>query len=62
MQSRLACTLVSQANLSDLGKRAELGKTLATELLPIVSGTAPASGKDSSTAGLVEAIGFLRKF
>jgi glucose-6-phosphate isomerase len=40
----------------------ELGKTLATELLPIVSGKAPASGKDSSTAGLVEAIGFLRKF
>jgi glucose-6-phosphate isomerase len=40
----------------------ELGKTLATELLPILQGKAPATGKDSSTAGLVEAIGLLRKF
>lgn len=37
MQSRLACTLVSQANLSDLGKRAELGKTLAEHNISIVN-------------------------
>ena len=32
----------------------ELGKELATELLPVVEGKAPAAGRDSSTAGLVE--------
>jgi len=31
----------------------ELGKELATELLPVVQGRASASGRDSSTAGLV---------
>ena len=31
----------------------ELGKELATELLPVVEGKAPATGRDSSTAGLV---------
>jgi glucose-6-phosphate isomerase len=34
----------------------ELGKKLAAELLPIVAGKAPATGRDASTAGLVEAI------
>jgi glucose-6-phosphate isomerase len=40
----------------------ELGKTLATEILPIVEGKADASGHDSSTAGLIEAIGYFRRF
>jgi glucose-6-phosphate isomerase len=31
----------------------ELGKELATELLPVVAGTTPATGRDASTAGLV---------
>jgi glucose-6-phosphate isomerase len=31
----------------------ELGKELATELLPVVEGKQPAKGRDSSTAGLV---------
>ena len=34
----------------------ELGKELATALLPVVEGSNPASGLDSSTAGLVAAI------
>ncbi len=32
----------------------ELGKELATELLPVVQGNAPAEERDASTAGLVE--------
>ena len=40
----------------------ELGKTLANELLPIVEGKADASGHDSSTAGLIEAVGYFRRF
>ena len=40
----------------------ELGKTLAGELLPIVEGKSPATGHDSSTAGLIEAIGYFRRF
>jgi len=39
----------------------ELGKELATELLPVVEGKASAAGKDSSTAGLVAKIADLRK-
>jgi glucose-6-phosphate isomerase len=39
----------------------ELGKELATELLPVVEGKASAAGKDSSTAGLVARIADLRK-
>jgi glucose-6-phosphate isomerase len=39
----------------------ELGKALATELLPVVKGKAPPAGKDSSTAGLVAAIADFRK-
>jgi glucose-6-phosphate isomerase len=31
----------------------ELGKELATGLLPVVEGKTPATGRDSSTAGLV---------
>ncbi len=31
----------------------ELGKELATNLLPVVTGTKPAAGLDSSTAGLL---------
>ena len=31
----------------------ELGKELATDLLPIVSGVEPATGKDASTSGLI---------
>ena len=31
----------------------ELGKELATELLPVVQGTKSAAGRDGSTAGLV---------
>ena len=33
----------------------ELGKQLASRLLPIIEGTAPLAGVDSSTAGLIEA-------
>jgi glucose-6-phosphate isomerase len=38
----------------------ELGKELATELLPVVEGKASTEGKDSSTAGLVARITKLR--
>ncbi|MBN9020834.1 MAG: glucose-6-phosphate isomerase, partial [Rhizobiales bacterium] len=38
----------------------ELGKVLAKELLPMVEGKAPATSRDSSTAGLVDAIQLLR--
>jgi glucose-6-phosphate isomerase len=38
----------------------ELGKELATELLPVVEGKAGTAGKDSSTAGLVAKIAELR--
>ena len=34
----------------------ELGKTLATELLPMVEGKEPATGRDSSTIGLLDTI------
>jgi glucose-6-phosphate isomerase len=40
----------------------ELGKTLAGELLPVVEGKQPATGHDASTAGLIEAIGFFRRY
>ena len=40
----------------------ELGKTLASEILPIVEGKADATGRDSSTAGLIEAISYFRRF
>ncbi len=40
----------------------ELGKTLASELLPIVQGKADASSRDASTAGLIETIGYFRRF
>ena len=40
----------------------ELGKTLANELLPIVEGKTPSAGHDASTAGLIEAIGYFRRF
>ena len=40
----------------------ELGKVLARELLPMVEGKAPAAGRDSSTAGLIDAIRMLRNF
>jgi glucose-6-phosphate isomerase len=40
----------------------ELGKTLAKELLPMVEGKVAASGRDSSTTGLVDAIRLLRNF
>ena len=36
----------------------ELGKVLAKDLEPIVTGAQPADGKDSSTAGLV---GFIHR-
>ena len=39
----------------------ELGKELATALLPVVEGGEPADGKDGSTAGLVAAIHALRR-
>ena len=32
----------------------ELGKELATELLPMVEGQVPPCGKDGSTAGLLQ--------
>ncbi len=38
----------------------ELGKELATELLPVVEGRQAARGRDASTAGLVAHIGHLR--
>ena len=38
----------------------ELGKVLAKELLPMVEGRQAPLGRDSSTAGLIEAIRFLR--
>lgn len=38
----------------------ELGKELAQQLIPIVTGRAPATAKDSSTAGLVARIAELR--
>ncbi|UUP18023.1 glucose-6-phosphate isomerase [Nitratireductor thuwali] len=39
----------------------ELGKELATELLPVVQGDKEASGRDASTAGLVAHVARLRK-
>ncbi len=39
----------------------ELGKELATELLPVVQGTKSAAGRDSSTAGLVAHVAALAK-
>ena len=38
----------------------ELGKQLATELLPMVTGAAPLAGKDPSTTGLIEHFQALR--
>ena len=38
----------------------ELGKELATELLPVVEGTKDSSGRDASTAGLVSRVHSLR--
>ena len=40
----------------------ELGKVLAKELQPMVEGKAPPTGRDSSTAGLIDAIRMLRNF
>jgi glucose-6-phosphate isomerase len=40
----------------------ELGKVLARELQPMVEGNAPPTGRDSSTAGLINAIRTLRNF
>jgi glucose-6-phosphate isomerase len=39
----------------------ELGKELATELLPVVQGTKSAAGRDASTAGLVAHVAALSK-
>jgi glucose-6-phosphate isomerase len=39
----------------------ELGKTLAMELLPMVEGKASPEGRDSSTAGLIAAVGRFRR-
>lgn len=39
----------------------ELGKTLAGQLLPVIEGKKSATGHDGSTAGLIEAIGYLRQ-
>ncbi|WP_281172811.1 hypothetical protein [Brucella ceti] len=39
----------------------ELGKELATELLPVVSGKEGASGRDASTQGLVAHLHARRK-
>ncbi len=39
----------------------ELGKALATELLPMVKGAPPSATRDSSTRGLLAAIGRLRE-
>ena len=38
----------------------ELGKTLAAQLLPMVEGKEPATGRDSSTIGLLDTIRLLR--
>jgi glucose-6-phosphate isomerase len=38
----------------------ELGKTLAAQLLPMVEGKEPATGRDSSTVGLLDTIRLLR--
>jgi glucose-6-phosphate isomerase len=38
----------------------ELGKELATQLLPVVEGKQDAAGRDASTAGLVAHIQHLR--
>ena len=38
----------------------ELGKELATGLLPVVRGEASAEGRDASTVGLVNAISTLK--
>ena len=43
-----------------IGKGVELGKELATGLLPVVKGKESAEAHDSSTAGLVTAIQRLR--
>jgi glucose-6-phosphate isomerase len=40
----------------------ELGKSLANALLPAVEGKGPLDGHDSSTAGLIEAIGYFRRY
>jgi glucose-6-phosphate isomerase len=40
----------------------ELGKSLAAELLPVVEGKEPATGHDASTAGLIDAVGFFRRY
>jgi glucose-6-phosphate isomerase len=40
----------------------ELGKVLATKLLPMVEGKEPAEGKDSSTEGLLGAIAYFRRY
>jgi glucose-6-phosphate isomerase len=40
----------------------ELGKSLANALLPAVEGKGPPDGHDSSTAGLIEAIGYFRRY
>jgi glucose-6-phosphate isomerase len=40
----------------------ELGKTLATELLPMVEGKESAGRKDPSTAGLLDAIAYFRRY
>ena len=40
----------------------ELGKVLAKELLPMVEGKTPATGRNSSTAGLIDTIRMLRNF
>jgi ABC-type amino acid transport substrate-binding protein len=44
------------------GMDIDLGKALAKELLPMVEGKAPPTGRDSSTAGLIDAIRILRNF
>jgi glucose-6-phosphate isomerase len=40
----------------------ELGKTLATELLPMVEGKESAGRKDPSTTGLLDAIAYFRRY
>lgn len=40
----------------------ELGKTLAGQLLPTIEGTESPEAHDASTAGLVEAIGYFRRY
>jgi glucose-6-phosphate isomerase len=39
----------------------ELGKTLASELLPMVEGRTPVGGRDPSTEGLLRKTAFLQK-